>query len=168
MSRFTDEKYEEYKMLIRRMKQLEPRITITKMAMQLKVDYRVVMRLNKKIERERVEAIKRALADDDLSEIIEFIKEASPEIKGIIFSQFAKPAEKIAAFRAVIEGQDRAMNLKMDAGIYQRNLGKLDVERKLNSEDEALLKKALQFATERARLGQGEQEQGATTGTRKK
>ena len=168
MSRFTDEKYEQYKGLIRRMKQLKPSITIGEMATQLKIDYRVVMRLNKKVERQRTEAIKRAMADDDLSDIIEFISEASPQIKAIIFSPASKPAEKIAAFRAVIEGKDREMNLKMDAGVYQRNLGKLDVTRKLNDEDEALLKRALQFATNRARLGQGEQEQEPATGTGKK
>ena len=165
MSRYTDAKYEEYRLKIRRMLQLRPKLTAVEVSERLKIDYKMAKRLLKKVETDKIMRLKRAMKDDDLSEIVAFIDEASPEIKRIIFSQGSADKDKIAAFKAVIDGKGRELDLKMDTGIYARSLGKIVVEDKLNDKDKDLLKKALLYATERGRIGQNKPKQGTPKGT---
>lgn len=165
MSRYTDAKYEELRAKIRRMIQLKPKIYATEISKRLDIDYKMARRLLKKVETERIMRLKRAIADDDLSDIMAFIDEASPEIKRIVFNPDSSDKDKIAAFKAVIDGKDRELNLKMDTGVYQRSIGTVVIEDKLNDDDKALLKKALQYANERGRVGKDSRKQGTTETT---
>jgi len=150
MSKFTQEKYDGWKARVRILLQLKTTLTGIDVAKELGCDYRTGLRILKKVERERVENLRRAVAEDDLAELAEFIKQANPELAAIVFNPNETPKNKVIAYRAMLEGKSKAIDLKMDAGIYQRNLGKLQIAGSLTAEDKQLLEIALAYATDQA------------------
>lgn len=156
MPKFAEEFYIELRLKIRKLLQLRPKTTAKEVAKMFDIAYKVGWRELKKVRRQIIEDLRQSTQDSDLSELAEFLWQAKPEIKRILFDKDEQgnykysAKERIWAFEAVLKGDERAINIKMDLGVYQRNLGKIQIEPKLSDESQKILEKALNYATERA------------------
>jgi hypothetical protein len=156
MSKHSEEFYREVRARIRKLLQVRPNATGKEVAKVFDLPYIMSLRELNKVRRGIVQELRQVTQESDLADYAEFVMQASPEIKHIIFDRDAEgkylysAKERIFAFEALIKGQDRLLNVKMDLGQYQRNIGKIQVQADLTPEQNKLLEKALNYATERA------------------
>lgn len=156
MSKHSDEYYREIRAKIRKLLQIRPNVTAREISKVFEIPYKMALRELAKVRREIIEDLKQATSEKDLAEFAELITQANPEIKHIIFDRdengnYTHSAkERTFAYSALITGNERLLNLKMDLGQYQRNIGKITVASNLTPEQEKILTKALNYAVQRA------------------
>jgi hypothetical protein len=156
MSRYSEEVYTELRTKIRKYFQLRPFASAKEVGEVFDIPHKTAWRLVRKVRTQIVEDLKLTTSDKDLAEYSEFLNQASPEIKRIIFdkdktgSYTHEARDRINAFRALVMGQERMLGVKMDLGIYKRKLGEIGITPTLTSDQEKILEKALNYAVDRA------------------
>jgi len=151
-------KYQEIDAKIGRLLAIYPNITGKKIADTLGYDHNFILKRVNKIWRKHAEDIKRMTVEEDLGEIRNFINSTLPEIAKIIFNNGEKDAngrwikepasdkDKIGAMRVLMESKKTFMDKKFDAGIFERQLGKIVTDNSLGEAERELIKTALNYA----------------------
>ena len=173
--RYSEEFYQELDAKIDKILQLQPNITARKLASVLEIDYRLALKRMQKVRVRRLERIKRADVTDDIATFVNFFDQAVPEIVEIIFTKKKgggykySAKERIFAFKTLVDGNKRALDMKMDAGIFKRELGKLEVAGGLNPEQAAVIKEAIDklYGRPSGKLKDGNNEKGGKSGDSK-
>jgi len=156
MSKRTEEFYLEIRAKIRKLLQIRPNVSALEISKVFDIDYKLALRELKKAKQAIIEDLKHSTSEKDLSEYAEFLMQANPEIKHIIFdknedgSYVYNAKERTFAYNALLSGNEKMLNIKMDLGQYQRNVGKITVATDLTPEQSEILTKALNYATQRA------------------
>jgi len=146
MSKYSDEKLYEIDVRIRRLKTTNPNMSALQMAEVLKLTPNFVAKRKKRIDREDAEAIKRITVEEDLADIRNFLNAVLPEISRFVFDQTIKPKDRINAVKVLIEGKIKLLNSKFDAGVFEKQLGKLKTEDRVSEEERKVLLNAFDNA----------------------
>lgn len=123
-----------------------PNVSARKIAETLRLDHHFILRRRRVIDRANAEEIKRMTVEQNLAEVTMFLEAVVPTISGIIFNKDSKDKDKISATKTLIEGKLKLLSAKFDAGIFERQLGKLKTDTSLGDEEKELIAQALQYA----------------------
>ncbi len=151
MSLYSKDRYNEIDANIRRLRAISPNVSGRKVAEVLKLDHGFVCKRLNKIAREDTKIVLETTLEKDIGGIQAFINIILPELTKIVFSDVAEDKDKIAAAKALISGKLSILDKKFDAGIFERQLGKLKNENKINPNDMKLIMEAVNYATERGK-----------------
>jgi len=149
MSLYSKEKYEEIDASIARLMGTYPNISAQKMADMLKLGHHLVIKRKAKIDRANTEKIRRMTVEDDLAEIRVFLEAVLPVIRNIIFSKHSKDKDKINAVSALLKGKVTLLDKKFDAGIFERQIGKLKTDTSFGEAEQKMIAEALNYAINR-------------------
>lgn len=149
MGNFSQTTIEKIKLEVRRLMVREPGISGRRIAELLGYDRDFICKLKKKIDRELKMNLERSLIEDELSEFENIYKAMAIDMYAIITSN-SKDSDKIKAFEALMNGKERLIQQKMDAGYFTRKLGEVGIKQTLTPEQNEILTRALNYATERA------------------
>lgn len=149
MSKYSKDKIAEISARVSRLMATNPNISGRKIAEQLKYNHHFILKLMNKITRARAEEIKRVTVEEDLADLNDFIKTVIPVVSGIIFDAGANDRDKISATRALVDAKLKMLNSKFDAGVFERQLGKLKTEDVLSEEEQDKIKNAIDYALKR-------------------
>jgi len=108
----------------------------------LKYDKDFINKRKRKIDRANRENISQSTIEKDLGELENIYKAMALDLYGIIASG-ASEKTQIMAFNALFKAKRELIDSKMDAGIFRRELGKLEVEGDLSPEQVAVMTKAI-------------------------
>lgn len=145
MSRYSKDKIKEIDNKIGRLMAIYPNISALKMAETLGLDHNFVGKRKRKIEQANIEAIKNMTVEEDLGDIRNFLNSTLPEITKIVFDKNSTAKDKINAVKVLIDGKKTFMDKKFDAGIFERQLGKLKTDNSLGEEERKLITEALNY-----------------------
>lgn len=111
----------------------------------LHLDLGYILRLRKKIAGERAHRFDRVLVEQEVAQFEELGEAINTEMFKILLGISSSASEKIAAARAIHEIAEGLIELKMNAGIFERKLGSIDVRHshELTPEQQALILRAL-------------------------
>ena len=158
MSRYSKDRIIEIDAQIARLMAIYPNISGRKIADTLTLDHSFVCRRMRVVVKANVEEIKRMTIEEDLAEIMSFLKSTLPEIAKIIFDNGEKdengewtrkppsPMAKTFAMNTLFKGKLALLDKKFDAGIFERQLGRLKTEEQVTPEQEELMRRALEYA----------------------
>ena len=127
---------------IRRLMVREPNISGRRIAVLLKHDKDFIINRKKKIDRANRENINRSMVEKDLAELENLYRAMALDMYDIITSSMSDNA-KIFAFNALFKAKRELIDSKMDAGIFRRELGKIEVESDLSPEQATKLDDAI-------------------------
>ncbi len=142
MSKYSDAAIEKIDAEIRRQMVREPGISGRRIAVLLKKDKEFICKRKKKIDRANRESISRSTIEKDLAELENIYRSMAQDMYKIITSGADKKSQ-IMAFNALWKARRELIDSKMDAGIFRRELGKLEVETDLSPEQSALISSAI-------------------------
>ena len=146
MSKFSVDKLAEIDAQIARLNAIYPNITGKKISETLGLDHNFVNRRKKKIDRASAEAIRNMTVEQDLGDIRSFLNSTLPELAKIIFDKDANNRDKINAMRTIFAGKTALLDKKFDAGVFERQIGKIKTENNFTPESQELIKQALNYA----------------------
>lgn len=147
----TQEQTNEYLIRIRRMLVLNPTATIKAIADKMELDKDYVHKLVKKIRAERNYRLNYYTLNTVLAKFEDLISESDYRLWAIINNPESTKKDVISALKELRQNQMALFDKMFDAGVFERNLGRVRINDKLSPEDEAVLKKAMDYATEQAR-----------------
>lgn len=154
MPKVVAEQREEYKATIRRILALNPTISILELQRRLKaasppmeLEYQFLKNLTSEIRADRIKEVESQTKEDlfaQISDVVEWVNNqlrAIAQEEKLVYTKTKEgggPAEKaevrifaqqnrIKALNSVIVNLEKLINLKMDLGIIDRNLGSVDV-----------------------------------------
>lgn len=155
--RFSKEKLYELRERIRLEMVKDPNISIYQLQDILlpeygrKFDKNFLAKLKRKIHRERAVRFNYVTVNEELAKIEDLIHCARPYLVDIIFNEEGKynPREIISAFKAVVWGEMMLFDAMLNAGIFDRPQLP-EKEKPLTPEQQELIKKAIDYANDRA------------------
>lgn len=159
MSRYSEATVKEHTERIRALMVQNPTLSILQITKQLTYEtarplnltWEYVAKLHDKIRRERAHVINRASVEGVLGDFRDEVERLKVELWKIIFDEgefdddgkcIRKPpsaGEKAYCIAEIRKSSDNLIDRMFDAGIFDRNLGAIKVERKMSKEDEAAI-----------------------------
>lgn len=94
---------------------------------KVKLDKNYVSKLIRKITQERANRYNNIAAKDAIAKFEDFIKTWEKELQDIINNPQSQKV-KIAAIKQIIWQYERLLNMQFDAGVFERQLGKMKNE----------------------------------------
>jgi len=154
--RFSKEKENEIKSMVRLLLVRQPNLSMLQvqdaLAKQgLVFDRNYIGRVVKKIHDERSHRIDNQSLAREIAKFEDLYEALAHELWIMILDKTLKASERNGAIRTLIDAHKSIFDKKFDAGIFEKQLGKLKVEETLSPEDEAIIKKAIDYATGRAK-----------------
>lgn len=113
-----------------------------------------VMMLKRKIEAERGKRIDFQILGRELSRIEDKFKDLMYNLYSIVRDDKAKPIEKIAAAKTIGELEKNLMNIKFDAGMFKRHIGKVEVE---ETAEDRIVKRIIEIDDGRGKISENTQ-----------
>lgn len=104
----------------------EPGISARRMAVLLNYDKTFVAKLKRKIDGELKRSIENSLVVEDLKELENIYRSLSLDMYSIIEGG-KKDSDKVKAFDSLMDGKKMLIQQKMDAGIFKRKLGEMEI-----------------------------------------
>ena len=160
MATYSEAQLEKIDLEIRRMMVREPGISGRRIAVLLNYDAGFICRRKKKLERAMKISLEKSLVEDEIAKLENIYRSMALELYEIITSS-SKDTDKVKAFEALFDKQNALIDRKMDAGIFTRKLGELDIKGKLSDEQSEIVNKALELMYANTNRGikkeQGEQ-----------
>ena len=168
--KFADEKIYELKEKVRFEMVKNPHISILELQAILSHDYghrfdkNFIGKLKRKVHRERALRFNSASLNEELAKLEDLIQEARKPLMDIIFDDEHKykPREIINAIRTVIWADNMLLESMLNAGVFEKTNKSQKKERPLTPEEQDLIKRAIDYANERADRYTRENEQHAT------
>jgi len=114
-----------------------------------KIDLDYLTKLRRKILAEREHRYFNPKLDAEVAKIEDTFNAISKEMWKIVFSSASTNQEKARAAETILKAHDRLLQAKMDAGIFERQLGKLKVVPGLSDEQSAILARAIDYGFQR-------------------
>lgn len=130
------------------------------------LDKSYINRLMRKIKGERAKRVtlqtleKEVAKHEDLVETLAnecwriILDRGKTDEDGKIISLGSSASDKLRAIKTLVDAHKQLLDIKFDAGVFERQLGKLKSDTALSSEDRELIDKALAYATERSRTSE--------------
>jgi len=141
---YTPENIDKIKAQMRQLMVRDPRISGRRMSDVLGYDRNFICKLKRKLDREITVSIERSLMEKDLGQLQIIYETMVSFMWDIVNDADAKDKDKINAFKAIIDGKDKLIDRKMDAGIFNRKLGDLKVTADLTPEQSELINMGLE------------------------
>lgn len=104
----------------------------------LSLDYHYVQKLRKKLRGERKYKIDTLKVEERVNDIRDKISLAQQKLWEILASPRTVNKDKVSAAKAIADTEIKLFNAEMDAGIFERNLGKLAVEHGVDENDPSI------------------------------
>lgn len=146
MSKYSKDKIDEIDARIGRLMAIYPNISAKKISETLSLDHNFCIRRKRKIDQKNAEAIRQMTVEQDLGEIRNFLNSTLPEIAKIIFDEKSTHRDKINALRVLVDSKKTFLDKKFDAGIFERQLGKIKTDNTFGEEEKKLIETALNYA----------------------
>lgn len=149
--RLSKEKNKELLEQVRREMVIKPDVTIFELQDILNEHYQhafdknFIGKLKNKIHRERANRVNKTIGYE-LACLEDIINEVSKILWEIIDNSETSNCEKISAMRELRTARVMLLDAMFNAGIFERQLGKVRNSDKLSPEDEAEIKQALELA----------------------
>ncbi len=167
MPAYGKEKEQEFISMIRLLMVRHSDITVLKMTdalkqngYQLNKDY--VNKLMRKVRVERAHRIDTQSLSKEIAKFEDLVKALANELWKIILDKSrvengvaikgATHYDKTMAIKTLIDSYQKLFDKKFDAGIFEKQLGKLKAETKLSQEDEDLIMQAVKYAVGRGEI----------------
>lgn len=94
----------------------------------LKLDYAYLNKLVGKIRAERVKRFDHTQVTTKLAEIEDETAAVKEAMWRVLLSPLTKPGEKVAAGRAIVTANQTLLDMQMNAGVFDRKLGTVEVQ----------------------------------------
>jgi len=144
MPKYNNETIEKIDLEIRRVMVREPGVSGRRIARLLKYDKDFIIKRKRKIDRRNRENISRSTIEKDLAELENIFQAMALDLYEIITSGDSEKT-RIMAFNALWKARRELIDNKMDAGIFERQLGTLKTEHELTPEQSKLLDQAIEY-----------------------
>lgn len=109
----------------------------------LNIDKEYLARLVGKIRRDRAQRLNHYTVNVVLGEFEQEVKELKKSLWAIIGNPLGDDKVKVAAIKELRNSSVALFDKMFDAGLFDRNLGKLETEQSLSPEIEAMIQKAI-------------------------
>jgi len=164
MAKWTKEYTEEMKNKVRSVLVRKPNASKYELAKILDINNKTAWKLKKKVQRENLERVDSQKIEGELAKIeaeyealalecwrtitdnVRKIKTKNEKGEIVETEVVITTADKARAIKNLIEIKKTLFNVKFDSGLFSRKIGEIDVNKKLNEEEEALIKKAIEYA----------------------
>lgn len=132
MPKYREETQNEHKELIRQALAMQPRASAHKIremisASGIVLDPDYITRLKRKILAERGFRFNQAEVNVRIAEIQDKVATAQQHMWKILLNPKTKDKDKIAAAKGIVESEVKLFQSEMDAGIFERKLGELEL-----------------------------------------
>jgi len=141
---YSQENVDKIKAQMRQLMVRDPRISGRRMADALNYDRNFICKLKRKLDREITASIEQSLMEKDLGQFQVMYETMVSFMWDIVNDDSAKDKDKIAAFKVILDGKDKLIDRKMDAGIFSRKLGELNIQADLTPEQNDLINRGLE------------------------
>ena len=128
-------RYRYYKNIIRSALIRKPSISSFELAEVLKVERKTAMKYLKMVKEENVkrmekevERLRTVTVEEEMAKLEKEMKEVVNDLWAVISAKNVNYKERVNALRAVIFARKELFNLKFDAGLFARSLGKVDID----------------------------------------
>jgi hypothetical protein len=150
MSQYSKEKEAEFLAMVRLVIVKQPHLSglqvtdiLNKQGIRLYPDY--VRKLLKKISGERLARINTEIVAKEIAKYEDLVLVLSRELWKIISNPMAGNKDKNVAIKTMADIHSNLLDKKFDAGIFERQLGKLKAETQMSEEQENYIKQALAY-----------------------
>lgn len=126
------EKYDETKMKIRQMLIKMPNMSAREVADNLKIDIKTVYNFFSQIRKENIELIDEKEIKDEIAKLEQHTGFMVTEIWALMQDPTTKAGQKLYGLKVLSDILTRLHEAKMDAGIFKRHIGTVDVKQNLN------------------------------------
>lgn len=120
----------------------EPGISGRRIAILLKKNKDFIIKRKRKVDRANRENVSRSSIEKEVGELENMYRAMALDLYAIITSGESEKTQ-IMAFNALWKARRDLIDTKMDAGIFKRELGKIEVEGDLSSEQIAKMNDAI-------------------------
>lgn len=151
MPRITDDKHSEYLERVRAIIVRRPDVSIRqikkileehpKAPIKLTKDY--IMLLVRKIRKNRGQRLNSYTVNVILGQFEQEVEELKKQLWTIVSNPVGSDKVKVAAIKEIRSSSMALFDKMFDAGLFEKNLGKLDIDQKLSEETEAMIAKAI-------------------------
>lgn len=135
MPKYTQQKKEYCKARVRALMAQKPTISaenireeLLKTSKPLKLDKNYIYKLQEEIYKERAERNDNYTVKQRLEEFREKKEKIDEELWNILYDKKTSEGAKNAAAKQLIDNEKNLLNAEMDAGIFKRDLGRLETE----------------------------------------
>jgi len=133
MSKYNEAEQKEHQALVKRLMIRKPQIGSTEVKSALEkvgitLDRDYVRKLSKQVVEERTKRYEKHTKAIAVARYEDFVRDLDATLYTIKDDKKASNRDKIFAIRTLVENQKSIMNMLMDMGILERDLGKLKAE----------------------------------------
>jgi hypothetical protein len=142
MPAYSEEKQKEHMERVREILAIYPRAGVYKIRSILQSDQKsplfldpvYILKLKKKIEAERSRRFDKEKVEKYIAKLEDEIEEVVKRAWLILASRETRESEKIMAAKLIIDSKLKLLEAKMNAGIFERNLGTINFNSKITEE----------------------------------
>jgi hypothetical protein len=111
----------------------------------LVLDPHYILKLKRKIESERIHRFDRAKVEAHIAEMQDEIDQLCIQMWAIVLDKTYDERARVAAAKVIIDAKTKLFEAKLDAGIFERKIGTVDVKNtyEIKSEHKVLILNAL-------------------------
>lgn len=133
--KLTKSQIRHWKSLIRRALIRNPNISSYKLAEVLQVDRRTALKYMNQVRSESAERLEKEIdqlqkvtVEEELAKMESELREVVKDLWEVISANNVTYKDRVNALRAVIFARKEMFNLKFDAGLFIKSLGKMDID----------------------------------------
>jgi len=119
---------------VRRLLVLKPELTIMDLCAQMTISKDYAAQLLKKVRKEKIHRYQNYTINKILANIEDVLNESDKHLWSIVNSATASNKDRIAALREIRNNNKELFEKMFDSGIFERQLGKLKTEGKMDHE----------------------------------
>jgi len=154
MAQYSPEQTDEFRSIVRSMVVRKPDLSIRQLQELLSKNPRRPVKLGKnflgklvkEIHARRSERIDYYTVNEVLGKFEDEVQELKEILLALIQTRDTPPMAKVVAVKEYRQSSLALIDKLFDAGIFEKKLGTLDVERKLSEEESKLLDQAIEYA----------------------
>lgn len=135
MPAYSEEKQREHMERVREVLALNPRmgkLAIRNFLMKQKnpivLDAGYILKLKRKIERERIHRFDNAKVEKRISEMEDKIQSVIARMFSILANPMTDARAKVAAGKVIVDSEIKLFQAQLDAGIFERKFGTMNIE----------------------------------------
>jgi hypothetical protein len=153
MAKYSKERKDEHVAIVRSIMVRNPSITVREcqsvlasLKVPLVLDRNYVNKLMRNVHRDRAFRLNQKTLSDLLSKFEDETEEMKQKLWSIVLDLNAVDKDKIAAMKELRQMSSTLIDRMFDAGVFERNLGKIKTESDLTKDEEIAISRALRYA----------------------
>lgn len=150
MPSYSKQKEQEFTEMIRILRVRNPGISLREIqsgleqnGFHLHVDY--INKLVHKLDQEKIHRVDQQTLNKEIADFEDLVKVLANELWKIILGKDSTKREKTSAIKTLLDSRSDLFDKKFDAGIFERQLGKIKAEGVLTPEQKEMINKALDY-----------------------